>query len=135
MPSRPISRLLLAGALGAVLALPVGALAGGGKHMSPACRSDAERLCPDAEGGCARKQCLKEHRGDLSADCSADLVARKQQRAAVRVACIDDMRRLCGEIDSRWEARKCLRTHRDQLSPPCNEALQAVRQARHDVES
>lgn len=128
-------RPLLTLALTAALALPAVALAGGGgKHMSPACRADVERLCPEAEG-CARKQCLKDHADALSADCSADLAARAERRAAVKAACADDVSRLCGEVESGRAARQCLRSHRDQLSIPCADAIQAMRQGREGARS
>jgi hypothetical protein len=134
MPIRRTTRPLLAAALAAALALPAVALAGGGRHMSPACSADVDRLCPEAEG-CARKQCLKDHSDALSATCSGDLAARAERRAAVKAACAADVSRLCGEVESRHEARQCLRSHRDQLSVPCADAIQAMRQAREGAKS
>lgn len=131
MPSLlPPTRLLLAAALTAAIALPGTALAGGGKTLSEACRADVTRLCPDAEG-CEKKSCLKEHRAALSEACAADLARHKEARAAVKAACAPDRARLCGAAESKRDARACLRAHRDELSAPCADALRAMKAARH----
>jgi len=129
MPTTPFSRLFIPVALVAALALPVSALAGGGKRMSEACRADVTRLCPDAEG-CDRKACLRAHRSELSEQCSADIAAHKQRKTAVKAACAPDVSRLCGESDARRATRTCLRAHRDELSAPCADAISAMRAER-----
>ncbi|PWR18834.1 cysteine rich repeat-containing protein [Zavarzinia compransoris] len=77
----PFPTLALAAALAAGLAAP--ALAQGGpaaQKLRAACAKDIETLCPGVQPGGGRiLQCLKQHRKEVSADCTA---AFEEARAA-----------------------------------------------------
>src|SRR5262245_16382653 len=57
---------LLAAAL--ALAAPATASAGKWRHGG-ACAADVQNLCPDASGHDAIRQCLQQHKDDVSAEC------------------------------------------------------------------
>jgi hypothetical protein len=73
-------------AAGGLLAFPVAMAAdaasapGGGEAMH-ACKADVEKLCPGVKPGEGRiKQCLKEHRHDVSPECKKAIAEARKQR-------------------------------------------------------
>jgi hypothetical protein len=48
---------------------------GRGGALRAACAADMQKLCPDAQGREARRQCLTDNKSQLSPDCAAALAA------------------------------------------------------------
>jgi hypothetical protein len=101
-----------------------------------ACQADIEKLCAEVEKGQGRiMRCLKEHSGDLSADCKTILdrrgkqagerqAARQQRRLAARRVCDADMQKYCKDaMGNRDEMAECLRTHQKDFSAECSEKV------------
>jgi hypothetical protein len=57
--------------------------AGGGGAIRQACAADIARVCPDAQPGPGRRQCVMAHRDQLSDACKAAIAdAMARRRAA-----------------------------------------------------
>jgi hypothetical protein len=54
--------------------------------VSPACRTEVETLCPATGDRDARRACMMEKRGSISAPCQAELKAAMEARRAARAA-------------------------------------------------
>jgi len=73
-------------AAGGLLAAPVvtaadAASAPDGGEAMRACKADAEKLCSGVKPGEGRiKECLKEHRKDLSPECKKEIAEARKQR-------------------------------------------------------
>lgn len=90
--------------------------------VNDACRSDAERLCPDVRLGRGRMAaCLVDQLEALSQPCYDALTVT----AALR-SCEADRRRYCpGVKPGRGRVLDCLADHTNELSPPCVAAIEA----------
>ncbi len=84
---RPLSTIaVLAFALaaaGAALAQPdSGQAPGGGARgaVRAACKADMDKLCPDAQQGPARRQCMSAHQSELSDPCKAAIAQMRAMR-------------------------------------------------------
>jgi hypothetical protein len=135
MRIRKIARICKIAWVGGLLAaLPLVALAAAlpepAGPQSPvggrgACRADVQRLCGDVQpGNGARRQCLRQHRSELSAQCQERIGQVRQRVAQLRQACGGDVQRLCSGVQPGHGAiRSCIREHANELSPTCRGTL------------
>lgn len=93
------------------------------------CKADREKFCRGVEPGQGRIwKCLKEHQGELAAECSA---AMEQGKAKMRErvqqahsACKDDVAKFCGEIEGGGgRILHCLKQNEASLSAGCKSGL------------
>ena len=101
--------LALAGLLLASPALP--AKDGG------ACKADVEKYCKNVEKGGGRiKQCLSDHKADLSTECRTKIERHEQRKAA----CKGDVEKFCKDIPrGKGQIKACMKSHENELSPAC----------------
>ena len=74
--------LAIAGLLAGSAAMAADAPAApAGDEALAACKPDIERLCPGVQPGEGRiKECMKQHRKDLSPDCKKEIMAARKAR-------------------------------------------------------
>ncbi len=93
-------------------------------HHGGACAADIQSLCPNASGHDEVRQCLEQHKDQLSAACTQKIQARHDRHAAIRNACQADLAGFCPDAHGR-DIRRCLFDHRDELSDTCSQTLQS----------
>lgn len=101
------------------------------KALAQACRADADRLCGGLQGGELRA-CMKEHRDEVSPECSAAVKKgdkRRPRHAAARKACGEDIQQYCGDVE-RGDRKACVQRHLGDFSPSCRETLDTLRERR-----
>ncbi|MCA9546522.1 MAG: hypothetical protein KC613_19090 [Myxococcales bacterium] len=111
---------------------------GAWQAVKAACEGDAQRLCADAQGKRGVKRCMREHKDELSAECSAAIEQAKAMRGegrgegrrgkgkwgAFKGACQADRERLCGDVEpGEGRVKACMREHKAELSAECAEAI------------
>jgi hypothetical protein len=75
-----VTLVLIAAALAASPGLAQGGASGGG--VRAACADDLAKLCPDAQPGPDRRQCMMSHQDQLSDGCKAAIAAAMARRQA-----------------------------------------------------
>jgi hypothetical protein len=75
-----LTTLGLAIALAGALAGPSLAQGGPGGGMRQACGADMAKLCPDAQPGPGRRQCMMAHKDQLSDTCKSAIAAAMAAR-------------------------------------------------------
>jgi hypothetical protein len=75
-----LTTLGLAIALAASLAGPSFAQGGPGAGLRQACGADMAKLCPDAQPGPGRRQCMMAHKDQLSDACKSAIAAAMAAR-------------------------------------------------------
>lgn len=115
-----------AGLLTAALALaaPGVASAGGGWHDAGACAADVQTLCPNASNHDEVRQCLQDHKNQVSATCAEKMAAHHERMVAIRTACQADLAGFCPDAKGP-DVRHCLFQHRSALSDGCSQTLQS----------
>ena len=103
----------------------IGALALGLTASAPAafakdggaCKADVEKFCKNVEKGGGRiKQCLQDHKADLSVECKTKMERHEQRKAA----CKADVEKFCKDIPrGKGQVRACMKSHESELSPAC----------------
>jgi Cysteine rich repeat len=93
------------------------------KHGGP-CRQDVQKLCPDIPPGPKGfRDCLEQHKNELSPACQAHLSDIEAKAAAWHQACGGDVQTLCGDVSGPHQVLKCLHQHQGQLSQACQDLL------------
>ncbi len=94
------------------------AMAGEGFHG--ACKGDVEKFCKDVKVGEGRmRQCLREHRSELSDQCKERIHEAKERREA----CHTDREKFCkGVKPGGGRIRECMKAHQSELSQGCRTA-------------
>jgi len=88
------------------------------------CRQDIQKFCPNATPGSgAFRDCLEQHKAELSPACQARINEAKSRIADWRKACGADLQKVCSDVVGPRNLRRCLSQHRDQLSPSCQDQL------------
>lgn len=114
--------LVLLLALSAMV-LTVSSAPAGARQAGP-CRQDIQKFCPDAKpGGGAFRDCLEQHKAELSPACQARISEAKSRIADWRKACGADVQKVCSDVIGPRNLRQCLNQHRDQLSQSCQDQL------------
>lgn len=94
------------------------------------CIADAHKLCPGIRAGDGRLgACLKEHKDQISAECSAHM----QQFRGDADACEADVQKLCPNTRPGPERHQCMMAHKDQVSDQCKELYHHVMEHRGDA--
>ena len=94
-----------------------------GRQAGP-CRQDIQKFCPDATPGSgAFRNCLEQHKAELSPACQARISEAKSRIADWRKACGADVQKVCSDVIGPRNLRRCLSQHRDQLSQSCQDQL------------
>jgi|SRR5579862_2921954 len=88
------------------------------------CRQDIQKFCPDAKPGTgAFRDCLEQHKAELSPACQARINEAKSRIADWRKACGADVQKVCSDVIGPRNMRRCLNEHTDQLSQSCRDQL------------
>lgn len=105
--------------------LLIGALSLGLLGLAPAafskdggvCKPDVEKFCKNVEKGDGRiRQCLKDHKSELSTACQTKMEKSEQRR----VACRPDAEKFCKDIPKgQGKMKACMKEHESELSPTC----------------
>jgi hypothetical protein len=88
-----------------------------------ACEADAKKLCPGTKPGAERRQCMQEHKDQVSPGCR-ELFSRVAEPhgavgEAVR-ACRADVKTFCKDVKpGEGRIAECLKQHKGELSPDC----------------
>jgi Golgi apparatus protein 1 len=88
-----------------------------------ACQADAQKLCPGTKPGAERRQCMEEHKDQVSPECR-ELFSRVAEPhgavgEAVR-ACRADVKTFCKDVKpGEGRIAECLKQHKGELSPDC----------------
>jgi hypothetical protein len=111
---------LIAGVFCLTMAMNVSA-----QQKARPCVEDAEKLCEGIQAGQGRlAQCLREHSGQLSPACKANITDAKVKIQDFTQACKGDMTKLCnGTKPGGGRVLKCLKQHEAELSPQCKEKM------------
>jgi hypothetical protein len=122
--------LLWAGALLALLALPVAQAADEGAPGG--CRSDVQKFCKEVKpGGGRMMRCLKRNETELSPQCRDRMAEGRQKMEVFAEACRPDAEKLCKDAaGGKGRGMRCLLDNKDRLSPACREQVAKV-EARH----
>jgi hypothetical protein len=88
-----------------------------------ACKDDMQRLCGSAEGGEARRACMRTNQAQFGAACQSAIKTAEAQREAFRAACGEDIKRLCGDVQRGGGMRECLAKNADKVGPACKTQL------------
>lgn len=108
--------------------------------LAQACSDDVQTLCSHLAEGESSLSCLREHRDQVSGDCSSEIF-RRQENAAddfrldkeLYTACQADAQSLCRDIDPHGgKVQECLTSNRFSLSYDCQAEL--FRQEQEDSE-
>ena len=92
-----------------------------------ACQADVEKLCPNTKPGPERRQCMMEHKDQVSQQCRdlfAQMKERHEEAQGAVAACRDDAQKLCPKVKpGKGRMIQCLKQHQSDLSPDCSAAL------------
>jgi hypothetical protein len=82
-----------------------------------ACKADVEKFCKNVEKGGGRiKQCLQDHKGEVSTECRTKMEKHEQRK----VACKADAEKFCKDIPrGKGQMKACMKSHENELSPAC----------------
>src|SRR6266850_178136 len=92
-------------------------------QLSQACESHAQKLCPGMKPGAERRQCMQQHKDEVSPECR-ELFSRVAEQhgalgEAVR-ACRGDAKTFCKDVKpGEGRIAECLKQHKAELSPDC----------------
>jgi len=98
---------------------------GSGKAQEDACTSDVEKLCKGVEPGGGRVlACLKEHKSELSPECSGYIAGKVEELKgkvdAWKQACGKYAEQFCKDVSpGQGRVLDCLKQHKDELSQEC----------------
>lgn len=99
------------------------------EQMHP-CVEDIEKFCKDVkpcEGHIVG--CLKDHEGDLSAECRRKVEELNKKIEDLRGHCAGDIENFCKGIKpGGGRVAKCLREHNKELSEQCRERCEIVKE-------
>jgi len=93
------------------------------REGAQACEADAQKLCPGMKPGAERRQCMQQHKDEVSPECR-ELFSRVVEQhgalgEAVR-ACRADAKTFCKDVKpGEGRMAECLRQHKAELSPDC----------------
>ena len=92
------------------------------------CEAEVEQLCPEANDGEVRRQCLERRAQQLPAACQQQirerLVKWKEERSQFKLACQADIRRFCSDVrPAEGQKLQCLQQHAQEVSDGCYEML------------
>jgi len=92
-----------------------------------ACKSDREKFCPGLKPGDGKLgPCMKEHKAELSPECSAAIEAGKEARKNIQANCKADITKFCADAAKEPGATgKCLESHASELEQACANALKS----------
>lgn len=123
-----------AAVLAAALAIAVPRVASAGDwHHGGACAADVQTLCPNAAGHDEVRQCLHDHKDQISSECAQKMEARHEQHVAIRNACQADLAGFCPDAQGP-DIHHCLFEHRSELSDTCSQTLQSFHHQCKDKE-
>ncbi|MBK9293410.1 MAG: hypothetical protein IPM57_03045 [Oligoflexia bacterium] len=90
------------------------------------CKADAEKFCKDVKpGGGKMRDCLREHKDELSSECKARHSMMKEKFKNFREACKEDIKTHCGDVKpGKRKIIQCLKEKESSLSAECKEAVQ-----------
>jgi len=114
---RKIARV---GSVCMLLLAPAGAMAQQGAARQ-ACGADIKQMCAEVKPGDGQlTACVKEHFGQLSANCQTALISN----VTITKACKADAQQKCGGVQpGGWHIQTCMKDHFTELTEPCKEAL------------
>ena len=113
---RPVFSLLLATSTLCASA----ALAQSTTPPANACKADVARLCPDAQGHKDIRACMQQNADQVSAECKAQIDARRAKFQAAREACQPDVAKFCSDVQPGGRRIvACLKQHAAELSDTC----------------
>lgn len=125
----------LATVLGLAAVMPVYAedsAAPAAKVTGP-CHADFEKFCKDVPKGRGKRiNCLKAHKGEVSAECSTHMEEKKRRFDAVKSACKADRDAHCKDKKGK-EVRACMKENEAKLSQACQDAKAAARSRKNDM--
>jgi len=103
-------------------------------HIVEQCSEELLNICPDIESPKDYGICMKNHRDELSEDCTNAIreAHHHQPPPEVVAACKDDKEKLCPNKEGR-RAKRCMMHHRDELSDKCKDAIKAAHQPPPEV--
>jgi len=93
------------------------------REGAQACEADAQKLCPGMKPGAERRQCMQQHKDEVSPECR-ELFSRVAEQhgalgEAVR-ACRADVKTFCKDVKpGEGRMAECLQQHKAELSPDC----------------
>ena len=97
------------------------------REEAASCQADVEKLCPGTKPGPERRQCMMQHKDQVSPECKAfyqQMMERRGEARGAVQACRDDAQKLCADVKpGRGRMIKCLKTHQSELSSGCAAAL------------
>jgi len=88
------------------------------------CAADRKKFCADVKpGDGAIMKCMKEHEGELSAECKAKGEKMKGKMKEAHQACKGDVKKFCKDVKPGGGAiMKCLKEHDAEISAECKAA-------------
>lgn len=92
------------------------------RELREACREDFQRFCPNVGAEASRKRvvaCLKDHRDEVSLECSDALAVRKKKKTLDAADCYRVQRALCPNAGLGEAMRDCLRFREADLPKEC----------------
>jgi hypothetical protein len=92
------------------------------RELREACREDFQRLCPKLGAEASRKRvvaCLKDHRDEVSLECSDALAVRKKKKTLDAADCYRVQRAICPNAGLGESLRDCLRFREADLPKEC----------------
>ena len=123
-PMTALSRVVVSGAVAALLVLGPGSEARAGSTPSlKSCAVALKAACGDLKPGGGRVQaCFDSHVATLSEPCKTKLT----QAAASARACEADVRKLCGGVAQAAEIVSCMEPRLAEVGKPCKRAMTKV---------